>query len=148
MKIYRSSSYDVWFTDSGIFMLPGGVNYAAAVAVVVRNAEFRRKPKQAFIDAAAEAASGGESALETWVTENVTPDTELRRTRLFADTYPGAGRPARMNNGGRVNVYLDEASISTACRLGGGNASEGIRKALAAMRDSAPNADEGLTSAV
>lgn len=147
MKIYRSSSYDVWFTDSGIFMLPGGVNYAAEVAVVVRNAEFRRKPKQAFIDAAAEAASGGESALETWVTENVTPDAELRRTRLFADAYPSAGRPARMNNGGRVNVYLDEASISTACKLGGGNVSEGIRKALAAMHDSVDSDNKGVTPA-
>ena len=147
MKLYRSSSYDVWFTDRGIFTLPEGVNYAAEVAVVVRNAEFRRKPNQAFIDAAAEAASGGESALETWITENVTPDTDLRRTRLFADAYPGAGRPARMNNGGRINVYLDEASISTACKLGGGNVSEGIRKALAAMHDNAPSADESITPA-
>ena len=40
------------------------------------------------------------------------------------------GRPALMAGGKRVNVYLDAASMSRAAELGGGNVSEGIRRAL------------------
>lgn len=40
------------------------------------------------------------------------------------------GRPALMANGKRVNVYLDAASLEKAARLGDGNVSEGIRRAL------------------
>lgn len=42
-----------------------------------------------------------------------------------------AGRPAEMSDGARRNIYIDDASWEIAQRLGGGNASEGIRKALA-----------------
>jgi len=38
----------------------------------------------------------------------------------------------KLDGGKRVNVYLDEASLTRAAELGGGNVSEGIRKALAA----------------
>ena len=41
-----------------------------------------------------------------------------------------AGRPPEIG-GKRVNVYLDAASLEYAARLGNGNVSEGIRKALA-----------------
>lgn len=41
------------------------------------------------------------------------------------------GAPPKMEDGHRVNVYLDARSIGVAKRLGNGNASEGIRKALA-----------------
>lgn len=40
------------------------------------------------------------------------------------------GRPAEMQGGKRVNVYLDSKSIALALRLGDGNLSAGIRKAL------------------
>lgn len=40
------------------------------------------------------------------------------------------GRPAMLDDGKRVNVYLDGASLEIASRLGGGNVSEGIRRAL------------------
>ncbi len=40
------------------------------------------------------------------------------------------GRPAEMAGGRRVNVYLDSASLARAAELGGGNVSEGIRRAL------------------
>ncbi len=42
-----------------------------------------------------------------------------------------AGRPAEMNEGKRVNVYLDTSSLTKAAELGCGNVSEGIRIALA-----------------
>lgn len=35
-----------------------------------------------------------------------------------------------MQDGKRVNVYLDAASLERAAELGGGNVSEGIRLAL------------------
>ena len=41
-----------------------------------------------------------------------------------------AGRPAVMSGGKKVNTYLDAESIEIATRLGNGNVSEGIRKAL------------------
>lgn len=44
------------------------------------------------------------------------------------------GRPAEMNEGKRVNVYLDAASLARASALGEGNVSEGIRRALAATK--------------
>jgi len=36
----------------------------------------------------------------------------------------------KLDGGKRVNVYLDEASLTRAAELGGGNVSEGIRRAL------------------
>jgi hypothetical protein len=44
--------------------------------------------------------------------------------------YRSPGRPAEMESGKRVNVYLDGPSIERAKSLGDGNVSEGIRKAL------------------
>lgn len=41
------------------------------------------------------------------------------------------GRPAELDGGRKVNTYLDAESIAIASRLGNGNVSEGIRKALA-----------------
>lgn len=46
-----------------------------------------------------------------------------------------AGRPAEMDGGKRVNVYLDAASLARAAELGGGNVSEGIRAALQRSRE-------------
>lgn len=40
------------------------------------------------------------------------------------------GRPAQMEGGRNVNVYLDPASIAAAQALGDGSISAGIRKAL------------------
>lgn len=41
-----------------------------------------------------------------------------------------AGRPSEMEGGKRVNVYLDAESLAIAAKLGNGNVSDGIRKAL------------------
>lgn len=44
--------------------------------------------------------------------------------------YPEAGRPAELEGGKRVQVYLDAESLFIAAKLGNGNISEGIRKTL------------------
>ena len=41
-----------------------------------------------------------------------------------------SGRPSEMDGGKRVNVYLDAESIAVAAKIGNGNVSDGIRKAL------------------
>lgn len=50
--------------------------------------------------------------------------------RKVAAALGTAGRPAEMSGGKKVNTYLDADSIAIAQRLGNGNVSEGIRKAL------------------
>lgn len=41
-----------------------------------------------------------------------------------------AGRPPKMADGKRRNIYIDDASWQKAKKLGDGKPSEGIRKAL------------------
>ncbi len=59
-------------------------------------------------------------------------DANYWRDRLDEIPWPPgqAGRPVEMEGGRRVQVYLDAKSIAVASRLGDGNVSEGIRKAL------------------
>lgn len=59
-------------------------------------------------------------------------DSDYWRDKLELIEWPSGspGRPTEMPDGRRVNVYLDAASLNTAARLGNGNVSEGIRKAL------------------
>ena len=40
------------------------------------------------------------------------------------------GRPTKLLDGKRINVYLDVASLDAAAKIGNGNVSEGIRLAL------------------
>lgn len=49
-----------------------------------------------------------------------------------ADGYRKPGKPASLDAGERVNVYLDAASLKRAAELGNGNVSDGIRLALKA----------------
>lgn len=62
-------------------------------------------------------------------------DADYWRDKLQEIPWPAApgpvGRPATMNGGKRVQVYLDGESIEQAKLLGAGNVSEGIRLALA-----------------
>lgn len=44
--------------------------------------------------------------------------------------YAKPGRPSEMSGGKKVNTYLDAESIAIATKLGNGNVSDGIRKAL------------------
>lgn len=57
-------------------------------------------------------------------------DSDYWRDKLDAIPWPTAGRPAELSGGRRVQVYLDAASLDAAAKLGDGNVSEGIRKAL------------------
>ena len=50
--------------------------------------------------------------------------------RKIAAALGTAGRPSEMSGGKKVNTYLDAESIAIATRIGNGNVSEGIRKAL------------------
>jgi hypothetical protein len=50
--------------------------------------------------------------------------------RKVAAALGKAGRPPEMSGGKKVNTYLDAESIAIATRLGNGNVSAGIRKAL------------------
>ena len=50
--------------------------------------------------------------------------------RKVASAIGKAGRPAEMDGGKRVNLYLDSESLSIAYKLGDGNYSAGVRKAL------------------
>ena len=50
--------------------------------------------------------------------------------RSVAAALGTIGKPATLTGGKRVNVYLDDASLDAAAKLGGGNVSEGIRAAL------------------
>lgn len=40
------------------------------------------------------------------------------------------GAPKKMRGGKRTQVYLDDESLAIAAKLGNGNVSDGIRKAL------------------
>lgn len=50
--------------------------------------------------------------------------------RKVAAALGTAGRPSEMAGGKKVNTYLDVESVAIATKLGNGNVSEGIRKAL------------------
>lgn len=52
----------------------------------------------------------------------------------LAQTKAG-GRPAEMQGGHQVNVYLDAISLATAKEMGNGNVSSGIREALRRARE-------------
>ncbi|QEL55569.1 hypothetical protein [Chromobacterium paludis] len=55
---------------------------------------------------------------------------DQRRVKAALGIPNGAGAPPKLQGGSRKNVYLDTASIEIARKLGHGNLSEGIRKAL------------------
>lgn len=55
------------------------------------------------------------------------------RGRLDEIKWPKTGHPRVLEGGKRISVYLDVPSHQHAVALGGGNASEGIRLALAAI---------------
>lgn len=58
--------------------------------------------------------------------------------RKVAAALGTAGRPSEMSGGKKVNTYLDAESIAIANRLGTGNVSVGIRKALKIAAEKAP----------
>lgn len=59
-------------------------------------------------------------------------DADYWRDKLDEIEWPSGavGRPAQIEGGKRVNVYLDDDSLAAAAGLGDGNVSAGIRAAL------------------
>lgn len=59
-------------------------------------------------------------------------DADYWRDKLSEIPWPHtkAGRPSAMESGKRINVYLDIDSLNIAEKLGDGNVSAGIRRAL------------------
>ena len=55
--------------------------------------------------------------------------------RKVAAALGTAGRPAEMTGGKRRNIYMDDESAAIAEKLGNGNVSDGIRIALAMVKD-------------
>lgn len=53
----------------------------------------------------------------------------LSRSAVEKQFMP-VGRPKYLNNGRKIQVYLDEESLSCATKLGKGNISAGVRTAL------------------
>ena len=53
-----------------------------------------------------------------------------KRVTFQGEQQRPGGRPALMQGGRRVQVYLDADAVAAAARLGGGNVSRGIRAAL------------------
>lgn len=65
-------------------------------------------------------------------------DADYWRGRLAEIPWPSqVGRPNEMDGGKRIQVYLDDESLTIAARLGNGNVSEGIRMALKQKESSA-----------
>jgi hypothetical protein len=56
------------------------------------------------------------------------PESKTQKPRR--KNKPGAGRPAVLSGGRRVEVWLDAESVEIAQALGNGNLSAGLREAL------------------
>lgn len=57
------------------------------------------------------------------------PATKQTRHKRTPSNPRGAGAPVTVN-GRKISVYLDQASLEVAARLGAGNVSQGVREAL------------------
>jgi hypothetical protein len=82
---------------------------------------------------AAELAAAGQKCCIRWSRES---DAQVAYwgpagATLKPHWYAKPGRPEEMQGGKRRNVYLDDASWAKAVEIGNGNASDGIRMALA-----------------
>jgi hypothetical protein len=78
----------------------------------------------------------GDGAAKTEYGDKYRSQSSYLTDLIGADDYnrvfvSAMGRPQEMAEGKRVNVYLDAPSLDTAQKLGDGNVSAGIRKALA-----------------
>lgn len=95
---------------------------------VGEDAEFEALEAQAAV-----LAAGGTKCCIRWSRDS---DGQVaywgpRGATLQPHWYARPGRPEEMQGGKRRNVYLDDASWAKAVEIGNGNASDGIRAALA-----------------
>ncbi len=72
-----------------------------------------------------------EAGIYSMLNERVYRALDQRKVKAALVPEDGRGRPSEMQDGKRRNIYIDADSWEAAIRLGNGNASEGIRKALA-----------------
>lgn len=68
-------------------------------------------------------ATGGYAAIKE---KNILPLSRIAVEKQFMPV----GRPKYLNNGRKIQVYLDEESLASATRIGGGNISAGVRAAI------------------
>lgn len=61
---------------------------------------------------------------------------DQRRIKAALGISNNAGAPVKLQDGKRVNVYLDAESLALAAEIGDGNVSEGIRRALRMAKES------------
>lgn len=78
---------------------------------------------------------GTDAEHNLWLKMGIDGDHRTELGKGYRDGLAGRepapkGRPATMQDGKRVNVYLDQPSLDRAADLGDGNVSAGIRKAL------------------
>jgi hypothetical protein len=71
-----------------------------------------------------------EAGIYSMLNARVYRGLDQRKVKAALGIPQDVGRPAELDGGKRVQVYLDAESLATASRLGSGNVSEGIRKAL------------------
>lgn len=76
-----------------------------------------------------------EAGIYSMLNERVYSTLDQRKVNAALDPEDGRGRPTEMDGGKRRNIYIDAASWDMALNLGDGNASVGIRKALALARE-------------
>ena len=72
-------------------------------------------------------ATGGYAAIKE---KNILPLSRIAVEKQFMPV----GRPKYLNNGRKIQVYLDEESLLFATKLGSGNISAGVRAALKCAR--------------
>lgn len=116
----------------------GYTDYAAVVAQVGDDAIATQIDVAALCGAAEEVLGGialqdsyGSGVVQVDGVSYATYAELAEAANLNVSNFTKRGRPAEIEGGKRVNVYLDAASLASAAELGGGNVSEGIRIALA-----------------
>jgi hypothetical protein len=76
-----------------------------------------------------------EAGIYSMLNERVYRSLDQRKVIAALGLTQSVGRPKIMEDARRRNISIDDASWEIAQRLGDGNASEGIRKALAMASD-------------
>lgn len=72
-----------------------------------------------------------EAGIYSMLNARVYRGLDQRKVKAALGIPQDVGRPAELDGGKRVQVYLDAESLTIAAKLGGGNVSEGIRLSLA-----------------
>ena len=71
-----------------------------------------------------------EAGIYSMLNARVYRGLDQRKVKAALGVPMDVGRPTELDGGKRVQVYLDAESVAIASKLGNGNVSDGIRKAL------------------